>query len=538
MAFLLTFVALVASSLGPGNPPWMSPHLATCAEVGSTTARFEFGTQQYSETLHLDTSGWSLPANTRIAGNGTMLFVRGGVGADASLVVDSFSVDGMRISAFENVPIRTYSENKTATTPQILPSSIDIRVRRAGGIPSLIYISCVKFSVAVEWTNTSSSSTSGSSTTTTASGSSSSSQSLPSTTTVSTGSVSSTNTGSSLSVSTSSATRESSSTTTGGTSGVHNNTTPSPLDVQEEEDSSDDGEAEVGLGLWLLPLVGSVVILASISGVSVYMATYAKEGVPLPLNHDLRMPQVTPVQENLVQLTKDPRAHALVYPARETTNVRDVVKLEHPHLAPCLGIDTQSMLAYAVRPSFRWCLQDVAALSPSASLKISYHIALGLQAIHNAALVHGRLTLDNVIIDRGIAILVDYAGALPDHPWRLGDRPSRAGDLWDLSWVIWQLFHGGAGPCAPQERDAFLQTGGGLAGRVGPSLLPQQKMQTAAPMEMTFNEILQSCRTLGDQAEDATIDDICERLQTVLVSAGITDVHTLDDASGVPWNTA
>lgn len=178
-----------------------------------------------------------------------------------------------------------------------------------------------------------------------------------------------------------------------------------------------------------------------------------------PTNLSADLYPTEPVDERIEVGSRAPQhvTTSLVSARASNETRRAAMGLYHDNTLPVacfLGFDR---VMYYVSPSDMVLWEAAHRPTILEHLGVICNIGMGLAYLHRSGVCHGRLTLDCVFWGQMGACLGDWAsGVLGKHPWREPDddneMPMEDTDLWDLGWVVWQMFApGDRRPCANWE---------------------------------------------------------------------------------------
>jgi len=238
------------------------------------------------------------------------------------------------------------------------------------------------------------------------------------------------------------------------------------------------------------------------------------------------------------------------------------------NVAPFLGVTPQQDAVYVTGSTLKWARQSLR--DSEHNFKLACGVASGLAHLHSLGLVHGRLTIDAVAVNRrGEPLLVfygaahyrpvmrvsnsdeasgesDYRGRVwtktgagkATHAWRLEDEGCEtfATDNWSLSWTLYQIMMDSKEPCTSEyEREAFMEkvmgnnTGVMTEGHdfwVPRDRLPRETVTCSdGGLHHAFNLLLDACRRDRERATQGFSDTVAAEMRSLVSRAGIADVN-------------
>lgn len=479
MATELVFTALLGVlSLAPGDVAWVDPTYALCGFPTTNDATVALlsvpGTA--SETLMVYTNGWSLPEN--FTADNTTLEIEALAGLSAnSLRFTSVAMAGVTFPGFTNrfLPYDTYG-----TVSDTLPGNalglvninghnVSLQVERVGDL-AIARVRCVRARVWGHYpppptTGATTGVTTGATTgVTTGATTGATTGFAQATTSTSISSTSGTNTGTTGT----STSGTSASGTTGATTGATSTTsttnipqtTGATVPLTSDSSSVPDPAANTAIALVFL-------FCFSCCFACTATAFFTRAGRrPVHVFADVYQ------EVNVDTMTLEDHPVLLRDCAEDLadTRKRSAMALFHDNLLPVASFPEPGKVAYYIGEDNPRPWREAHSDKIMQHFNVLCGVGMGLSYLHRNQFYHGHLTIDAVLVGPNGAVLSAWgSGTLGKHPWRevewradadpLGPpRPTENSDLWDLGWLVWQMFTNGRAPCASwDDRADFLK---------------------------------------------------------------------------------
>lgn len=489
----LVWTALAAYSVPPGDVSWAAPELVDCNEASSSNLLFSSNTQVLSERLVVDTSGWTIPSNITVA--------PGTLGQLSLNTMYTGTVDGTHL---HEVSLDSYTTNLSAAVGRSFSRStfsdlilespkpeydISIRIKRVQNAPVWLRLRCLQFRINGTYTTNETEGTTGVI------------QPVTSTSTSSTTSISTSTTLALVSTSTS-----------------HPLAAPPPPSPPEEGSREWAGEM-VLVGTLLLGLGGVALPMAVSSGVVVRKSrTHRTQTSNLPKNiqglviRDKQIDAALPHSMARIRLGNH-LVMALRRPCRQdATPFTDphmaaaAMVLSHANVTPCLGFSEKPAMILFKQPVHGF-FSLAKKVRHTDALDMTAQLASGLCHLHRHGIAHGHIDLQHIVLNGTTLQWTAYLTEGPLHPWHATDAalPSPNADVWDLTWIIWQLFNNGERPCEEDNKLAWRKSVHQNAGKFVPQGLIRTKLDITLLMywpesddcHRTALEILNACPRHG-----------------------------------------
>ena len=248
---------------------------------------------------------------------------------------------------------------------------------------------------------------------------------------------------------------------------------------------------------------------------------------------------------------------------RLVESARIVAKLFHPNVASILGtmdVDQQFIILRQWIPgiSLQEALLQNGPLTLKQSLELAIGICEGLQALHQAEVLHGDLKPANIILRQpsGTPVITDFGTSLwlgsPRNPsWKggtpgyiapeilRGEESTKAADLFSLGVVFYQLIH----PEALSYESNPTHSGSSDSGRW------KRSTSDVDPMCMRYEQLVDSLVAEDTASRPASIEDVLKELREIgslfskpietveasVVESSTTQVHRADRSTRRAW---